>query len=269
MTQVAYRALIDGQCDVLVYRAGFAADSQVLARLREEIAEKWPEMSEPEVKDMAKMWQAQEEYVAYALGNVRSTIETLLEGRQDFRLFLSGPGNYRETVATLLPYKGNRDPTHKPKYYKEIKEYMVERWKAEIVEGMEADDAIAMAQWAARDKSTVICSIDKDLLMIPGYHYNIRHKEQTYQTLDEANACFFRQMLIGDSTDNIPGIKGIGVKRAAAAVDPYVGDTDAMKEVVWQMYVRQYQDNAATAWNEVARLLWMSRERPDDCPFLV
>lgn len=267
MANHASVALIDG--DVLVYRCGFSADSQVLRDLREQVRAEYPDWSDREVKDNAYLRLQDVDYVAFALGNTRTTIESIIEGRESYRIFLTGPGNFREKIATILPYKGNRDPSHKPKYYKEVKDYLINVWKAEVIEGMEADDMMGITQWAARDKSTVICTIDKDMLMIPGYHYNLNSKEQKWVDLDEANKMFFWQMLVGDSTDNIPGIKGMGVVRSSNLLDPLHGDANAMKEAVWPYYVKQYGDAASDAWNEVAQLLFIKREQEGDCPWLV
>ena len=59
-------------------------------------------------------------------------------------LYISGKDNFREKVATILPYKGNRDPLHKPKYYKEIREYLKDAYGAQVVDGQEADDEIGI-----------------------------------------------------------------------------------------------------------------------------
>ena len=267
MIKEASVALLDG--DLFIYRAGFSADSQVLSELRNEVAAEYPDWSEQEVKDNAYLRLQDVDYINFALGNTRTAIEAVIENRESFRLFLTGKGNFRETIATMQPYKGNRDPTHKPKYYSEIKQYMIDRWKGELIEGMEADDAIGIAQWAARDKSTIICSIDKDLKMIPGWHYNLKSKETEWVDLANANKMFFWQMLVGDSTDNIPGINKMGPVKSSRLLDPLTGDEAAMKEAVWDYYVKQYGDNAHNAWNEVAQLLFIKRESDGDCPWLV
>lgn len=263
----AYNALVDG--DVLLYRCGFAADSQMLSSLRQEVAAEHPDWDEDSVKENAKVRLDYEDYAHFAYGNLNATIDGVLEGRSGYKLYLTGSGNFREGLATILPYKGNRDPTHKPKYYKELKQYMVDKHNAIIVHGMEADDAMAMEQWSHRDKSTIIATIDKDLDMIPGWHYNLNSKEQYWVDLDRANYFFFWQMLVGDSTDNIPGIKGIGKARATKALEHLIGDTQAMKQVVEEMYMKQYPDNHRDAFNEVASLLWMIREEGKPCDFHV
>ena len=52
---------------------------------------------------------------------------------------------------------------------------MQSRYGAQVIDGMEADDALALAQ---TDK-TAIATIDKDLLMVVGRHYN--YVKQTWQ----------------------------------------------------------------------------------------
>ena len=141
-------ALVD--MDILVYRCGFAADSEVKK-----------EGYDPEELD----------YLANALGNVNSTMTKILSKlAPTYRGFLSGNGNFREQVATIKPYKGNRDAKHKPKYYKEIKQHLIDRWNAEVIDGREADDALATIQWAHKDrdrKSTRLNSSHERLSRMP------------------------------------------------------------------------------------------------------
>jgi len=159
--------------DILVYRCGFSADSEAK---KDWGVEKYMDMDYPEK----------------ALGNTKAAItgvfEKLEADPKDALFFLTGAGNFRDKIATIKPYKGNRDPTHKPKYYNEIRDYLVGVWKAQMVEGHEADDAMAMAQWACPDRSTCIVTIDKDLNMIPGWHYNWV-KEEMFDESQEIKLC--------------------------------------------------------------------------------
>ena len=59
-----------------------------------------------------------------------------------------------------------------------------------------------------------VAGIDKDLLQITGTHYNFVKKEITEISEDTANLKLMLQCLTGDRSDNIPGIKGIGPKKA-------------------------------------------------------
>src|SRR5690606_12181687 len=133
------------------------------------------------------------------------SILDVFEPSERTRVFLQGSGNFRDRVATIQPYKGNRDPNNRPRYFEEIRQYLLDFHGAELVEGMETDDACGIEQWKNKDRSTCIVSIDKDLLMIPGYHYNYVKKELQYVTLAQANRRFWLQVLTGDSTDNIRG----------------------------------------------------------------
>ena len=228
--------IVDG--DILVYRCGFAC------------------------KD--------DEPLENALHSVKLYIQGILDQFPDhetFQVYLTGKDNFRYKVATIKEYKGNRKDTPKPKYYNEIREYMEKVWKAEVIHGMEADDAMAMSQWGCPDRSTVIASIDKDLKMIPGFHFNFVKQELTDISLKEANRMLFWQMLVGDTSDNIPGINKVGPKTADKML-PMDGDEASWKRTVIEEYKKQYGPKWKEAYNEIATLLWMIRDRDQSCDFL-
>ena len=129
---------------------------------------------------------------------------------------VKGKGNFRNDIYDK--YKANRKPLED-----HIKEalnyginYMVDKYDAVHADGMEADDLVAI--WAAERRDDAgdytIVGIDKDLLQIPGWHYNFVKKESQYVDEDAANMKLMLQCLTGDNADNIPGLKGIGPKKA-------------------------------------------------------
>lgn len=252
------RPLIDA--DPIVYRAGFAADSQI----KKEFKEANPDATPEECKEAL----AAVEYSGIACYNADQMVEGIVARfKGEPSVYLTGSGNFREHIATILPYKGNRDPTHKPKYFKEIKHRLTDRWRAITVDGCEADDAVATAQWAAKDRSTVICTIDKDLDQVPGWHYNYV-KEILYDvSVSDANKFFFWQMLNGDSSDNIPGIKGVGPKTIAKLFEG-IDDTEQLRSIVQHEYAKQYGTDWEKAYLEVGNLLWMIRVDGKECPLL-
>jgi|8_EtaG_2_1085327.scaffolds.fasta_scaffold00221_19 5'-3' exonuclease len=87
--------------------------------------------------------------------------------------------------------------------------------------GMEADDLVSIWAYEARENKEqyVICGIDKDLLQIPGNHYN--YSKDTWQFIDDETGHYnlMLQCLTGDSTDNIMGLKGIGPKKGAKLLE--------------------------------------------------
>ena len=93
---------------------------------------------------------------------------------------------------------------------------MVDEYQAVMADGMEADDLVSIWAYEARELELPYCvvGIDKDLLQIPGNHYNFNKQEGQFVDDDTANLNLMLQCLTGDSTDNIPGIKGIGPKKA-------------------------------------------------------
>lgn len=135
----------------------------------------------------------------------------------------------------LFPqYKANRPPG-KPKHLNLLRSIGTEYFKAEIGVQCEADDLLGIHQ----SRDTVIGSIDKDLLMIPGRHLNLSSGELSTITPQEGRFNFWCQMLIGDSVDNIKGVAGIGKKKAPRHLDGL--SEDEMFETVRMLYDDDYR----------------------------
>jgi len=134
----------------------------------------------------------------------------------DLLVAVKGHGNFRKDLYPK--YKANRKP--QPDDMKEAltygHEYMCSKWDAVMADDMEADDLVSIWAYEAREEERpyVIAGIDKDLLQIPGNHYNFAKKIHSFVDDDTANYNLMIQCLTGDGTDNIPGIKGVGPKKA-------------------------------------------------------
>lgn len=135
----------------------------------------------------------------------------------DMFVAVKGHGNFRKDIYPK--YKANR-----PELAPDLKEaltyaheYVVDKYNAVMADGMEADDLVSI--WAhecmANNDPYTVVGIDKDLLQIPGWHYNFVKQKDTHVDEDEANYNLMQQCLVGDSSDNIPGLKGVGPKRAS------------------------------------------------------
>ena len=115
---------------------------------------------------------------------------------------------------------------------------------------------------------TVICTRDKDLDMVPGHHYNWgagkqREKDMWYQDVTSGLQCFYKQLLTGDTVDNIAGLFGVGksstlLRRCAdesCELDMYM--------LVLTEYRKRFGSYAEQFILENARLLWMRKEEDE------
>lgn len=110
-------------------------------------------------------------------------------------------------------YKKNREGLRKPHHLKACKKYLEDRHHAEQLDGYEADDLLAIRarQLIEEGKYTpIIASLDKDLDMVSCYHYQWTKKCFYFVTPEEGTLNFYRQVLTGDKTDNIPGLWKVG-----------------------------------------------------------
>jgi hypothetical protein len=134
-----------------------------------------------------------------------------------FELWISDSSTNNFRYKLYPKYKANRTKP-KPKHHETLKAYLISEWGARFSEGMEADDYLGILQ-DEEGQSTVICSIDKDLKQIPGLHYDFVKKEWHTISWEQATTAFFEQVAIGDVSDNIPGLYGIGPTKARRHFD--------------------------------------------------
>ena len=135
---------------------------------------------------------------------------------------VKGKGNFRKDL--YKDYKANRNRDYEPEHAAALNyghQYMVDKYNAVMAHGMEADDLVCIWAYEAREaeEDFLIAGIDKDLKQIPGNHYNFNKQEFDFVDDDTAHYNLMLQCLTGDGGDNIPGIKGIGPKKAAKILD--------------------------------------------------
>ena len=290
-------ALIDG--DIIVYNVGFASDKKLyhVAGLSFPYKKEAKEFCDTAGISYEEITSTiTEEPLSFTLHSVKRLIESILEDTKadDYRIFLSGKGNFREEVAVTKKYKGNRDALHKPIHYQEIRDYLLDIWQAEEVEGMEADDAMGIAQWEDLSSifdtertladnytevyaGTIIASLDKDMNMIPGWHYNWRTKVKEFIDEKTANYNFYKQLLMGDPTDNIQGVPKIGEKTAEKILANCTTDAEMLDAVMDAYYVGYYKHGTHSDINEFlstiddiflehAKLIWIRRDNTNELP---
>ena len=198
----------------------------------------------------------QDEPEKVAIAKVSEFLEELVftyTDVDDCEGYLTGKQNYRFDIAKTAPYKGTR-VAEKPKHLGIIRQYMIDAWAFSVQEYQEADDAIGIRAYSLGEEDYVICSIDKDLDNIRGKHYNFVKNEHYNITEEVAIKNFYRQVLTGDRVDNVPGLAGIGPKKADKILKDCSTEEDLYKAVL------EAYDGNVELMTEMAQLLWIRRK---------
>ena len=189
--------------------------------------------------------------------------------------------NFRDDVAKKKVYKGNRKSS-RPLHYDNLVAYVCATRDVICAEGCEADDLLAVEQYKSEPLTTVICSRDKDLKIIPGMHYGWACGLQKPFPFGEVKVnghinilggkkiegtglkFFYSQVLTGDVTDNYPGLPRCGAVKTFKALDE-CNDEVEMFNAVRELYRASYGDEDWHAeMNEQAQLAWMVCEQEED-----
>jgi hypothetical protein len=198
----------------------------------------------------------QDEPEKVAIAKVSEFLEELVftyTDVEDCEGYLTGKQNYRFDIAKTAPYKGTR-VSEKPKHLGIIRQYMIDAWAFSVQEYQEADDAIGIRAYTLGEDDYIICSIDKDLDNLRGKHYNFVKNQHYTITEEEAIKNFYRQVLTGDRVDNVPGLAGIGPKKADKIIKDCVTEAELFNAVL------AAYDGDIDRMTEMAQLLWIRRK---------
>lgn len=243
------QALIDG--DVLRYEIGYAAEAG------------WQKEGPPPFNYVEELLNAR-------IANICALAEA-----SDPIIYLTGKTNFRTQIAKKRPYKER--PSKKPWHFKNITAYMNGIYNVQLVEGLEADDLMSIEQ-TKRPNETIICTRDKDLRQVPGWHYGWELGNQpSFGPLfvDEfgkiwlsdnrksikgyGGLFFYSQCLTGDVVDTVPGLPKCGAVEAFELL----GNTKTLDEAfkcVREAYRGFYGDSGDEELLEQGQLLYMIRE---------
>lgn len=171
-------------------------------------------------------------------GRVDSLLfSNILECNLDsYLIFLSGKNNFRKSIYKY--YKANR-PKDKPRHYKYIREYLIKEYSAFIINGAEADDALAICHTHFKD--SVIISRDKDFHQVTGLHFNPFEGNLFRITDETAWEKLWLQVITGDVVDNIKGLKGYGKVKAKKVLD--YDNPEEFPQQVYDEFVKNDQES--------------------------
>lgn len=184
---------------------------------------------------------------------------------REYKLFISGSENFRYKIDPT--YKANRDGKPRPEWLQPVREFLVTEWKARISDGIETDDCLGIEQSADHlNQETVICTYDKDLLQVPGHHYNFKKDEWQYITPLQGWANFYTQLIMGDRSDNISGFDGKMRIDVPKFLSGYVSRIHESCSNPWQMFrvVEEIYELGDEALLRNGRLLYILRHENDE-----
>ena len=185
-------------------------------------------------------------------------------------VFDTGKPTFRHEMYPL--YKANRPPTPEeliPQFA--YIEQVVDAFRIPrlSMDGFEADDLIAA--WTARardeDLEVVIVSSDKDLMQLVGEGVRMLDtKKDTLSGPEEVSKKFGVRpeqlgdwlALCGDSSDNVPGVPGVGAKTASKLLDQFgdletvLASADEVRGAKLQQNLTQFADQARLSRRLVA-----------------
>lgn len=262
--------------DIITYEV--AATAQYLNEDGEIVLRPWEWVEETidyRIKSICEAVEATREPILYLTGD-----EYLWKMKRRVRpsLPIYEP-NFRLARAKLRVYKGTRK-SEKPFYYNAIRAYLIVHYNAFVSIGCEADDEMAMEQ-TRRPEETIICTRDKDLRQVPGWHYGwesgkqaefgphqydklgsiqLKRNGATSKIVGGGFKFFCSQLLTGDAVDTVPGLPRYGPVKVDGLLDSVETVSECMS-LVKQEYQRVYPNDWKEQLREQCDLLWMIRRR--------
>ena len=269
--------LVDG--DIIAYRCSAAADGryyevdgQRFKYMKE--AKSYAERKSIPNKDIVTGYEP--EPVENALHSVALNIDTVKNWflsekkvNPQIKVFLSGESNFRYDI--FPDYKKSRKNVRKPEHLVACKEYLQNQFGAFLYEGYEADDLIGMTVTALQKQNpggrTIwIASVDKDFVQLarPGVAYlDFTKPAEAEYSEWEGLQYFYKQILTGDKSDDIPGLPKVGPQTAIEILKGAKTELDLLM-LTLLAYRKYFQCSLEAAVDVVKRrgqLLYLMREQ--------
>lgn len=193
-----------------------------------------------------------ESVTQYAIDKVKIILDSVGGKPENTELHFTGRRNsFRyDLLKEAFPdeasrqYKAKRKTKRSPSGLTAVKLEMLKFYKGEIHYEYESDDVVEMKK-RVDPNNVILVALDKDVWAnIPGKHWNYYEnkrygKKPHWVTIskDEANYNQYKQVITGDKSDNVPGLYGIGDKKAAKYIQ--IGMTE---EELWDGVLEAYED---------------------------
>lgn len=225
--------------------------------------------------------------LAFCLSNIKNKLNSFLNhlGLTKYQVVLGGEDNFRLMLPSVEQYKSNRADTLRPLQLKEAREYLTKHHETLVVDGIEADDFLAMKGYESVEVFNktgifpyIIVSFDKDQLGNMTFMFNSYTEEGVYKhpipilvnNQDESEGLgslflvknkvkgygfkfLMFQTLVGDPTDCIKPYQSLGIRfgelSAYQLIQPCTSHKDVL-EVVIRQYKEWFPEGVKfTSWN--------------------
>lgn len=120
-------------------------------------------------------------HISYGVSLVNQMIKRIVQGArvEKYEILLSGKVNFRDEIPLPKRYKSGRDDNIRPLQLRGIRQHLIDNHNAVVIEGEEADDAIAARMWTGYqsykqvgDDKIIGATVDKDAYGTMGFLYN-------------------------------------------------------------------------------------------------
>lgn len=176
-------------------------------------------------------------------------------GIQALRVYNGVKGtNFRYEIYP--EYKANRKNNPVPELLKPLQSYLKSEWDSIQAENEEVDDIVAREaiKYKNQGENVIIVSIDKDYLQVPVTLYNYRRREFYKISKKDSLINLSKQMIVGDSVDNIKGVKGRGKVYAERLFEGDLSDFGIFRRV-YAEYLIKYGSEAKSEFIKNYKLL--------------
>lgn len=251
------KPLVDG--DILLYEIGYGAETG------------WRSITGDE--SAIPPWSYVEHMLHQRLDNICAVVDT----NETPSVYITEGRTFRYDIAVTKPYKDTRIET-KPWHWSNLKAYMKGALDAIVVTHLEADDQMAIDSTSSNG-TAIICSRDKDLRQVPGWYMawelgnqpqigpieistlgTLSYDEDRTKLSGNGFAWFSAQTLMGDSTDNIPGLARVGPKKAYDLLRDRTDYLEVLKEAYEKHHKEEYEKHLL----EQGQLCWIVRRLKGD-----
>lgn len=158
---------------------------------------------------------------------------------EKYYIFVKGQNNFRYKIFPA--YKKNRPAKHP--IIDTLNQYLIEEFQAIQSHNAESDDYVYSYSQVPEFKGrAIICSVDKDMLQIPGVHYDYQKNKYHIISEEEGRYNLAIQMIMGDAADGIPALRGYGIKKAEKIIQRGMSKFQCMKAIL-----REYQKNCLSS----------------------